>query len=151
MLEPDIQHHWGLSQLQGGGQFVLSLKLGPGNVLDELAWEFSNSDSIASQFNELRPMVLGKDIHELLRWTHSNLPFLAEKQFLFLPLEYLKEAIRFHLKVQLTWAELKSADPSDLVCRCFGVSGENIRELVKKESIRRLRDFFQKIQASSGC
>lgn len=144
--------------------FEINFRLNSSNQIDEfkVRYETQADNLLATQEKVIRKYILGKRLEDAL-----DSPSFASEVLTELEDVYGDKSPAFFLLWEKVMAELKQVrgqlpyiqnkssdlklDPDDLVCRCFGVYGEEIANLVRTEQARTLREVSRQLKVTLGC
>ena len=139
---PDFWRHKGGYELLGK-PLTFYLDTGKKDQVIDLMFEWDGPDNYAEQLSRFCESMLGREFGDIVPQTDEGMPFayLLYRKFV---LE-IKDSFHIH-------AYQKGRDPSDLLCRCFGVYGADIHELVGKGiEVNSIRDLGDHLKAGIGC
>lgn len=112
-----------------------------------------------TQFSQYAPylsvmaqILPGKTIEEILSLgTEIFHRFNEGEPLVFAPLLVLQKSLEDYLGLPPPFCEQKGQKDSDLVCRCFGVYGDEIQSLLKQNPEFQLKDITKILKAGGGC
>jgi bacterioferritin-associated ferredoxin len=106
-------------------------------------FEWNGEDSEAVQLSDLCQKMIGREFGDIQPVSTDKFPFA----FFFYRKFVTEIKGSFHIH-----AYQKGRDPQDLICRCFGVYGADIHELVGKGiEVNSIRDLGDHLKAGIGC
>lgn len=140
--KPEFWRYKGEYSFQGK-PLTFYLDTGKRDQVIDLRFEWDGPDSLASEFSTLCTQMTGREFGDIVPVKGEGFPF-AYFYYRKFVLE-LKDSFHIH-------AYQKGRDPQDLICRCFGVYGADIHELVGKGiEVNSIRDLGDHLKAGIGC
>ncbi len=140
-----------VGSLACGDALHLTFKLDEeGKIKEAMFKTFGCASAIASS-SALTEMIKGKTIEEAEKITNQGIAdYLGglpeEKMHCSVMGKEALEAAIAHYR-----GETKREDPEDVVCKCFGISGEEIMEVAKLNGLKTVEQVTHYTKAGGGC
>lgn len=126
-----------------GQPLTFYLDTGKRDQVIELMYEWEGEESLSTHLSDFCASMIGKEFGDIEPMTTSGFPFAYYFYRKFIC--ELKDSFHIH-------AYQKGRDPQDLICRCFGVYGADIHQLVGTGiEVKSVRDLGDHLKAGIGC
>lgn len=131
-----------------GTLYSLFLDINKKQKIREAGYQIKGDEKLALEFSNLIKKILNKNITQLkeIDSTHS-----VQKEFVNIPLLLLRLSLRNFYGDEKSFRELTNVDEQKLLCRCYGVDGHRVENLIMADSTMTLAKVMQDTQATTGC
>lgn len=138
----------------GSNTYGLYLDINNKSRLEGMYFECSKEDPLFILFDDLANLLERRPISEIStivsQWKSSHKDSF-EDQFINLPEYLLEQAISDYSGTNQSLETLSSRNSGRLICRCFGVSESQIKEVINKSNEAGILDVADKLRATIGC
>jgi len=137
-----------------GDQMKLMLKLNDKEVIIDAKFQTFGCGSAVASASALTEMILGKTLEEAATITNKDIvEYLGG-----LPPEKMHCSVMGQEALEDALTRFRGISPEalanqkkDVVCECFGVTGEEIRRVAKENSLTTIEDVTNFTKAGGGC
>lgn len=137
-------------QLNGELSVTLSLLVNKKNIVEDFSFKFigSYSSDLLTLFSFFSESILGLEAKRVLTLDWHEMAEQTERKFAFVPLVLYRQLLK---KLYYSSADMLAPRTGELICRCFGVMKEDLKNMLVHGEITSLMEATDLTMAAAGC